>query len=120
MLPTTRLAYRRVSSGHQNRRFRCDLDQPRIAGLYNLTERGAVDRLAVRIPAGIVEQIEICVIRFLNRLSRGGAVDYVNTLTPQTLLNIRSGISRYCNITQYLPRDFQLSSLGFRAALSGQ
>ncbi|MFB3826797.1 MAG: carboxypeptidase regulatory-like domain-containing protein [Bryobacteraceae bacterium] len=58
--------------------------------------------------------------RFLNRLSRGGAVDYVNTMGPQTLLNIRYGVSRYGNITQYLPRDFQLSSLGFPTALSGQ
>ena len=58
--------------------------------------------------------------RFLNRLSRGGAVDYVNTHHPQTLINIRYGISRYGNITQYLPRDFQLTSLGFPAALSGQ
>jgi outer membrane receptor protein involved in Fe transport len=58
--------------------------------------------------------------RFLNRLSRGGAVDYINTITPQTLINIRYGISRYGNITQYRPRDFQLTSLGFPAALSGQ
>ena len=58
--------------------------------------------------------------RFLNRLSRGGAVDYIYTLTPKTLLNIRYGISRYGNLTQYLPRDFQLTSLGFPAQLSGQ
>jgi Carboxypeptidase regulatory-like domain len=58
--------------------------------------------------------------RFLNRLSRGGAVDYIYMLTPQTLVNIRYGVSRYGNITQYLPRDFQLTSLGFPASLSGQ
>jgi hypothetical protein len=58
--------------------------------------------------------------RFLNRLSRGGAVDYVNNIGPQTLVNIRYGISRYGNITQYLPRDFQLTSLGFPSSLSGQ
>ena len=58
--------------------------------------------------------------RFLNRLSRGGAVDYIYTLTPQTLINVRYGISRYGNITQSQPRDFQLSSLGFPQALSGQ
>ncbi len=58
--------------------------------------------------------------RFLNRLSRGGAVDYINTLTPQTLLNIRYGVSRFGNITQYLPRDFQLTSLGFPTQLSSQ
>jgi hypothetical protein len=35
-------------------------------------------------------------------------------------VNIRYGISRYGNITQYLPRDFQLTSLGFPSSLSGQ
>jgi hypothetical protein len=44
--------------------------------------------------------------RFLNRLSRGGAVDYVNTLTPQLLLNIRYGVSRYGNITNTFPVTF--------------
>ncbi|MEX2262817.1 MAG: TonB-dependent receptor [Bryobacteraceae bacterium] len=58
--------------------------------------------------------------RFLNRLSRGAALDYVNTITPQTLLNVRYGISRYGNITEYRPRDFQLSSLGFPQQLAGQ
>jgi hypothetical protein len=58
--------------------------------------------------------------RFLNRLSRGGAVDYVYTLTPTMLVNVRYGVSRYGNITLYQPRDFQLTSLGFPASLSAQ
>jgi len=58
--------------------------------------------------------------RFLNRLSRGAAVDYVNTITPQILLNIRYGVSRYGNITEFRPTDFQLSSLGFPQQLAGQ
>lgn len=58
--------------------------------------------------------------RFLNRISRGAALDYVNTLTPTLLLNLRYGLSRFGNITEYRPRDFRLSSLGFPAALEGQ
>ena len=45
--------------------------------------------------------------RFLNRLSRGAALDYVNTLTPTLLLNVRYGVSRFGNVTEYRPRDFQ-------------
>lgn len=58
--------------------------------------------------------------RFLNRLSRGAALDYVNTLTPTLLMNLRYGLSRYGNVTEYRPRDFRLSSLGFPTALEGQ
>ena len=58
--------------------------------------------------------------RFLNRISRGAAVDYVNTLSPRLLLNVRYGLIRFGNITEYRPADFQLSSLGFPARLSGQ
>ncbi|MGH9672842.1 MAG: carboxypeptidase regulatory-like domain-containing protein [Bryobacteraceae bacterium] len=58
--------------------------------------------------------------RFLNRLSRGAALDYVYTLTPTLLLNVRYGVSRFGNITEYRPRDFELSSLGFPKALESQ
>lgn len=58
--------------------------------------------------------------RFLNRLSRGAALDYVNTLTPTLLLNLRYGVSRFGNVTEYRPRDFRLSSLGFPQALERQ
>jgi hypothetical protein len=58
--------------------------------------------------------------RFLNRLSRGAALDYVNTLGPRTLLNVRYGLVRYGNITEYRPGDFKLTSLGFPAALASQ
>ncbi|MGH8245506.1 MAG: carboxypeptidase regulatory-like domain-containing protein, partial [Gammaproteobacteria bacterium] len=58
--------------------------------------------------------------RFLNRISRGAALDYVNTLGPRLLLNVRYGLVRFGNITEYLPRDFQLTSVGFPAALSRQ
>jgi len=58
--------------------------------------------------------------RFLNRLSRGAALDYVYTVTPTLLLNVRYGVSRFGNITEYRPRDFQLSSLGFPQALDSQ
>ncbi len=58
--------------------------------------------------------------RFLNRLSRGGAVDYVYNMRPTLLLNIRYGVSRFGNVTEYRPRDFQLSSLGFPKALESQ
>ncbi len=56
--------------------------------------------------------------RFLDRLSRGAALDYVNTLSPSLLLNIRYGLVRYGNITEYRPKDFRLSSLGFPESLS--
>jgi hypothetical protein len=46
--------------------------------------------------------------RFLNRLSRGAALDYVYT-----------GFSRYGNVTESRPRDFELSYLGFPEALEG-
>ncbi len=58
--------------------------------------------------------------RFLNRFSRGAALDYVNTLGPRTLLNVRYGLVRYGNITEYRPGDFKLASLGFPAALASQ
>jgi hypothetical protein len=58
--------------------------------------------------------------RFLNRLSRGAALDYVNSLTPQMLLNVRYGVSRYGNITEFRPRDFQLTSLGFPQQFASQ
>ena len=58
--------------------------------------------------------------RFMNRLSRGAALDYVNTLTPRLLLNVRYGLSRYGNVTEWRPLDFQLSSLGFPKAFEGQ
>ncbi|MGH9659498.1 MAG: TonB-dependent receptor domain-containing protein, partial [Bryobacteraceae bacterium] len=58
--------------------------------------------------------------RFLNRLSRGAALDYVYTLRPTLLLNLRYGVSRYGNVTEARPRDFQLSSLGLPKALEGQ
>jgi hypothetical protein len=58
--------------------------------------------------------------RFLNRLSRGAAVDYIYTLSPTLLFNARYGLSRYGNVTEARPRDFQLSSLGLPKALDGQ
>ncbi|MGH9723190.1 MAG: TonB-dependent receptor domain-containing protein, partial [Bryobacteraceae bacterium] len=58
--------------------------------------------------------------RFLNRLSRGAALDYVYALKPNLLLNLRYGVSRYGNVTEARPRDFELSSLGFPKALEGQ
>ncbi|MBM3740162.1 MAG: hypothetical protein FJW39_30775, partial [Acidobacteria bacterium] len=58
--------------------------------------------------------------RFLNRLSRGAALDYVYTMTPRLLFNVRYGVSRYGNVTEARPRDFQLSSLGFPSALESQ
>jgi hypothetical protein len=58
--------------------------------------------------------------RFLNRLSRGAALDYINSLTPRLLLNVRYGVSRFGNVTEYRPRDFRLSSLGFPRALESQ
>ena len=58
--------------------------------------------------------------RFLNRLSRGAALDYINSLSPRLLLNIRYGVSRFGNVTEYRPRDFRLSSLGFPRALESQ
>src|SRR4051794_6216389 len=38
------------------------LDEPRIAGVYDLAERRAVDGLAVRIATCIIEQVEIRII----------------------------------------------------------
>jgi hypothetical protein len=58
--------------------------------------------------------------RFLNRISRGAAMDYVNTLGPRLLLNVRYGLVRYGNITQYRPGDFTLTSLGFPSSLASQ
>jgi hypothetical protein len=58
--------------------------------------------------------------RFLNRLSRGAALDYVFNLTPQTLINLRYGLSRYGNITESRPRDFSLAALGFPQQFAGQ
>ncbi|MEK7405535.1 MAG: TonB-dependent receptor [Acidobacteriota bacterium] len=57
---------------------------------------------------------------FSNRLSRGAALDYVNSLRPNVLLNVRYGLVRYGNIYQYRPADFKLTSLGFPASLAGQ
>ena len=58
--------------------------------------------------------------RFLSRISRGAALDYVNTLSPRLLLNVRFGMIRYGNITQYRPAGFELASLGFPASFAGQ
>jgi len=58
--------------------------------------------------------------RAQNRISRGAALDYVNTLSPRLLLNARFGLIRYGNVVEYRPADFQLTSLGFPAGLSGQ
>jgi outer membrane receptor protein involved in Fe transport len=58
--------------------------------------------------------------RFLNRISRGAALDYVNTLGPRLLLNLRYGLVRYGNITEYRPADFRLVSLGLPESLARQ
>jgi hypothetical protein len=58
--------------------------------------------------------------RFLNRISRGAALDYVNTLSPNLLLNLRYGLVRFGNITEIRPEDFQLASLGFPQQFASQ
>ncbi|MBI1895551.1 MAG: TonB-dependent receptor, partial [Acidobacteria bacterium] len=58
--------------------------------------------------------------RFLNRISRGAAVDYVNTLAPNLLVNVRYGLVRFGNITEIRPADFQLTSLGFPESFARQ
>jgi hypothetical protein len=58
--------------------------------------------------------------RFLNRISRGAAVDYINTLAPNLLLNVRYGLVRFGNITEIRPEDFQLTSLGFPESFARQ
>jgi len=58
--------------------------------------------------------------RFLNRISRGAALDYVNTLSPRLLLNVRFGLIRFGNVTEYRPAHFRLASLGFPERLAGQ
>jgi len=58
--------------------------------------------------------------RFLNRISRGAALDYVNTISPRLLLNARFGMIRFGNVTAYRPAGFRLASLGFPERLVGQ
>ena len=53
------------------------------------------------------------------RLSRGAGLDYVNTLTPKLLLNVRYGLSRFGDTT-IPPPDFKLTSLGFPETLAQQ
>lgn len=53
---------------------------------------------------------------FSNRISRGGAVDYLNTLTNRMILNVRYGLTRYGDSTE-LP-DFSIAELGMPSWLA--
>jgi carboxypeptidase family protein len=55
-----------------------------------------------------------------NRSSRGAALDYVNTLTPRWLLNLRWGFSRYADPTHNPSEGFDITTLGFPSAFRNQ
>ena len=55
-----------------------------------------------------------------NRSSRGAALDYVNTLSPRWLLNLRWGFSRYADPTRSPAEGFDIATLGFPASFRDQ
>ena len=57
----------------------------------------------------------------LKRLNDTGAVDWVSTLSPTTILNVRSSYSRYVEASWGTPNDnFDMTSLGFPKSLVSQ
>ncbi len=59
-------------------------------------------------------------VTWANRTSRGGALDYVNTLSSRWLLNLRAGINRYVDASSNLSAGFDIGTLGFPASFRDQ
>ncbi len=53
---------------------------------------------------------------FSNRISRGVAVDYLNTLSSRMILNVRYGLTRYGDSTEW--EDFSVAELGMPSWLA--
>ncbi len=55
-----------------------------------------------------------------NRSSRGAALDYINTLGVQWLLNLRYGFTRYADPSRNPSAGFDMATLGFPASFRDQ
>jgi len=54
------------------------------------------------------------------RTSRGAALDYINTLSPRWLLNLRYGFARYADPSRNPSEGFDITTLGFPASFRNQ